>query len=649
MTDNPFGQLRRECLEILQESIARLYPGSDIEASVVIPPNPDLGELASSVPFELAKKLGKSPIEIAEEVVNEINESRKFFSVRSIEAAGNGYINFRVDLPKLAQDTIEAILALDEGYGQVKAEKPIRIMVEHTSVNPIHPIHIGQARNPIIGDSVARLLRIRGHQVSTHFYIDDMGRQTAILAYAYDKLDRPRVEDKADRFMGKIYSLAACILETQRLGKELTGLIGVAEEEAVEEKRRELEEWASIGKELAEKYPDLFSMLAVRMTMSGEDPEKAILGLIQRYEMDEVGSKNLLRNVCGLTIRGFMETLDRIGIRFDSWDWESEISWSGKVREVFEGLKSTTYVSQVGGVFEFDANQVAEDFQLRKNLAVRKENVIPPLTLARLDGTTLYTTRDMAYSLWKFERADKVVNVIGAEQSLAQLQLKLGLYALGYGEKAENITHLAYGLVELPGFKMSSRRGRYITLDQVIDEAIERAFKEVTSRSPDLPEDEKNRIAEIVGIGAIKYALIAVDPTKNVTFTWDKVLNFEMNSAPFVQYAYARTSSILNKFKGVISDTNYKVLNNPLEKSLILQLSLFPEVLSEASENLRPNMIAEYCNYLALRFNSFYASLPVIQADSSEVRDARISLVRAVRITIRNSLQILGIGVPERM
>ena len=650
MIENPFGQLRKECKEAIQSAINRLYPGSGVEASAAVPPIPEFGELASSTPFELAKKLGTSPVEIAKEIVEVIEEDR-FILLRSVEVAGNGYINFRANIPKLAQETVDATLALHEAYGQVRVKEPLKIIVEHTSVNPIHPIHIGQARNPIIGDSVARILRKRGHQVTTHFYIDDMGRQSAILAFAYDKLDRPRVEDKPDRFMGKIYSLATCIIEALRLGRELAALEKNGEVEEADKKRKELEEWADISRELSEKYPDLFKMLLERIMTSGEEPEKAVLDLIQRYENAESGSKALIRNVCSLTIKGFMETLSRIGICLDSWDWESDISWSGKVQEVLEGLRKTSYVSQIGGVFEFDANQVAEDFQLKEKLGMRRENTIPPLTLARTDGSTLYTTRDMAYSLWKFERADKIVNIIGVEQSLAQLQLKLGLYALGYGDKAENLIHLAYGLVELPGFKMSSRRGRYITLDQVIDESIERAFKEVTNRSPELPEEERRNIAEKVGIGAVKYSLIAVDASKNVTFTWDKVLNFEINSAPFIQYAYARASSILTKISGKknLGEVDYSVLEHPLEKALILQLSIFPEVFVEASESLRPNMIAEFANDLALKFNSFYASQPVIQAGLPEVRDARINLVRAVKITLQNTLQLLGIETPERM
>ena len=647
MIENPFGQFRDECEEALRNVINQLYQ-TDAEISLAKTPSPELGELASSFPFELSKKLGKDSIKIAEEIVSELGR-KAFVLIKSVEVAGKGYVNFRADLPKLARETLESIRALNESYGEIKTKNPLRVIVEHTSVNPIHPIHIGQARNPVIGDSVSRLLKKHGHMVSTHFYVDDMGRQTAVLAYGYDKLDRPEVTDKPDRLMGKIYSITSCLLETRKLAGELARSEKAGDEEASKKKRRELDEWTSVGKELSEKYPDLFNILCERIAPSDVDPEKEIALLIRGYESAEASNKTLMRGVCSLSIRGFMETLERIGIRFDSWDWESDVSWSGKVEKVLEGLKNSPYVTETGGVLEFDANKVAQDFDLRIAMGLRKEASIPPLTLARLDGTTLYTTRDIAYSLWKFERADRVINVIGAEQSLPQLQLKLGLRALGYVRESENLFHLSYGLVELPGFKMSSRRGRYVTLDQVVEESIRRALEEVTARSPNLEEEERRRIAEIVGVGAVKYALIEVDASKNVTFTWDRVLNFETNSAPFIQYAYARTHSIMAKFKGEKGPTDYEVISHPLEKALVLHLSMFPEVFMEAANNLKPNMIAEFANSLADKFNSYYSSVPVIQAESRNLRDARMELVSAVGTVLRNALLMLGIEAPERM
>jgi len=175
----------------------------------------------------------------------------------------------------------------------------------------------------------------------------------------------------------------------------------------------------------------------------------------------------------------------------------------------------------------------------------------------------------------KFKQAEKVINVIGMEQSLAQLQLKLAVYALGYPKQAENLVHFAYNLVTLPGYKMSSRRGHYITFDQVLDEAVQRAYEEVSKRSPLLSEEEKRNIANFVGLGAVRYALVDVDSGKPVMFTWERVLNFETNSAPYVQYTHARACSILRKAAREPENVSFELLTEKLERELILNLAGF--------------------------------------------------------------------------
>jgi arginyl-tRNA synthetase len=237
----------------------------------------------------------------------------------------------------------------------------------------------------------------------------------------------------------------------------------------------------------------------------------------------------------------------RVGVTYDSWDWESDFVWTPAVSEVMAKLQKTPFILNEKGVLQFDADKAANDLNLKGKLGLSTNNEVPPLTLVRGDGTTLYTTRDIAYTIWKFRHAEKVINIIGMEQSLAQLQLKLALYALGHGKDADNLVHFAYNLVTLPGYKMSSRRGHYITFDEVLDEAVHRAYEEVCKRSPMLSEEEKRNIANFVGLGAVRYALIDVDPGKPVVFTWERVLNFETNSAPYVQYTHARACSILRK------------------------------------------------------------------------------------------------------
>jgi arginyl-tRNA synthetase len=645
---NPFGEFRNECEALLKKALDSLFHKASIPKIVLeLPPSIEFGELASSLCFELAKQLGEKPRGLAERIANTIS-SMQFTMIKSVEAAGAGYINFHINYGKFADLVLESVRELDEEYGFVKIETPRKIIVEHTSVNPLHPIHIGQARNPVLGDAIARILRKRGHVISTHYYVDDVGRQTAIIAYGYQKLGKPRPKGKPDHFIGIIYTITSCLIEMERLKKEIENAENVSLNEEAEKLKRQLDDWLSIAVELKEKYPKLFNRLLDEVKRD-ENPEQTINELNRNYEKGEEKAKEIIREVAEQCLKGFRETLSRIGISFDSWDWESEFVWESHVKKTMEKLRETPYVFKCGNVLEFDAEKAAKDLNLKPALGLKEDYEIPSLTLVRADGTTLYTTRDIAYSIWKLDKAEKVINVIGMEQSLAQLQLKLALYALGYGKKAENLVHFAYNLVTLPSYKMTSRKGRYITFDQVLEEAVERAYKEVSTRSPHLSEEKKREIAEFVGTGAVKYALIEVDPSKPVIFTWERVLNFERNSAPYIQYTHARACSIIRKATSPPKKPEYKLLKQPIEHEIILMISRFPETFIDAAENLKPNLIAEYANLLADKFNTFYNALPVLKAQPPELSDARLALVDATRIVLRNALGLIGVKAPQKM
>jgi len=646
---NPFAEFRGGCETALKDALKRLHPKISIPSLLLeSPPSPEFGELSSSVCFELAKQTGKKPLEIAEQIVEGIDVSG-FPLIQSVKAAGEGYINFYVNFEEFSRLTVESVRALDAEYGYVKTDKSRKIIVEHTSVNPIHPIHIGQARNPMLGDALARILKVHGHTVFRHYYVDDVGRQSAVIAYGYEKLGRPKPNGKPDSFIGAIYAVTSCIMEIQRLKKE----VGKAKEllsinEEVSRLQRELDDWTSVAVDLNTRFPKIFARLLDEIGKD-EDPEFEVSDLIRGYEAGEEKAKRLIREVCQLCLQGFKETLGRAGITLDSWDWESDFIWNSDVTRVLDKLKKTSYVFYVGNILEFDAEKTAKDLNLKENLGLREDYELSSLTLVRADGTTLYTTRDIPYHLWKFQKVEKVINVIGMEQTLAQLQLKLALCALGHLDYAKNLVHFAYNLVSLPGYRMSGRRGRYITLDEVMDGAIKRAYEEVSKRSPHLSDKEKHGISKFVGIGAVKYALVEVDPTKPVVFTWDRVLDFEKNSAPYIQYSHARARSIMKKASREPENPDYSLLTDRLEHDITLTLARFPEVFVDAAENLRPHAIADYANALADKFNTFYTALPVIRAKPPELSDARLALVDATRIVLRNALNLLGIEAPERM
>jgi arginyl-tRNA synthetase len=437
-------------------------------------------------------------------------------------------------------------------------------------------------------------------------------------------------------------------VELNRLKRNVEQAKNISDIDELNRLSRELTEWVSIAGELQGKYPELFEDLLARIS-EDPNPEEEIGKLNLAYENGEEHAKQLVRRVSDLCLDGFRSTLSRIGVCYDSWDWESDFVWSGQVGEALRKLKQSPFVHGEGGVLEFDAEKVVNALSLKAKLGLREDYEVPKLTLVRADGTTLYTTRDVAYTLWKFGRAERVVNVIGMEQSLAQLQLKIAMYALGCGKQAENLVHFAYNLVTLPGYKMSSRRGRYITLDEVLDEAEERAFEEVSKRSPSLSDAEKRKIATFVGLGAVRYALVDVDASKPVVFTWDRVLNFETNSAPYVQYTHARACSILRKAGESSAKPDFELLKEKLEHELVLDLASFPDVFIDAAEYLKPNMIADYTNALADKFNTFYGALPVIKAEPKELSAARLELTKAVRTVLNNALTLIGVVAPEKM
>jgi len=645
---SPFAEFRESCHTALKNTLKRLFPKIPFSIILESPPSPEFGELSSSICFELAKQTGKKPITVAKQVAKTVDLS-PFPLVQAVKAGGDGYINFYVKLDELSRLTIESVRTLDADYGLAKAEKPTRIIVEHTSANPIRPINVGTARNSVLGDCIARLLKARGHTVFRHYYVDDVGRQAAIIAYGYQQLGKPKPEGKPDHFFGKIYAITSCILEVQRLKKEIERK---KEQTTTDEERfklqRELDDWTSIAVDLEAVHPQLFSQLLDKISQD-ENSEAKVAELNRGYEIGQREAKQLIREVSELCLTGFENTLSRVGIFYDSWDWESNFVWNSDVKKVIDQLEKTPYVFRAGQVLEFNAEKVAQDLDLKKTFGLREDYEIPSLTLVRADGTTLYTTRDVPYNLWKFKKAERLINVVGMEQKLSQLQLKLALCALGHTDKAKNLTHFAYNLISLLGYKMSGRRGRYITLDETIEEAVKRAYEEVSKRSPSLTEEEKEKISNRVGIGALKYALIEVDPTKPLVFTWDRVLDFEKNSAPYIQYSHARAGSILRKADRKPEKPDYSLLAQPIERDLVLLLSRFPEVFIDSADNLRPNEIAEFANALADKFNTFYNALPVIKAKPQELSDARLALVDAAKIVLKNSLSLLGIEAPERM
>ncbi|HEX4919700.1 MAG TPA: arginine--tRNA ligase, partial [Candidatus Bathyarchaeia archaeon] len=353
--------------------------------------------------------------------------------------------------------------------------------------------------------------------------------------------------------------------------------------------------------------------------------------------------------VSQMVLAGFEETLRRARIHFDQWDWESEMLWSGRVSELLDRLKETGYAQIKSRAWVLDVGKAVNDYALREKLGLSASFDVSSLTLTRSDGTSLYPTRDVAYTMFKFEWAERVINVIGVEQSLAQLQVKVAVWLLKHRKEALNLLHFPIGLLVLEGQRMSARRGRYVTFDQLLGEALLRAREEVDKRSPDLPEEVRKRVAERISVSAVRYAMLSVESVKSTNFVWDRALNFEANSAPFINYAYTRGLGILKKVGKIDQPKSFDKLTEPGEQNLIMSLAKFPETLARSADELNPTMLCLYANELAQRFHEFYEKSDISHVSDTELKRQRAALATAAGTVIQTVTGLLGLVLAERM
>jgi arginyl-tRNA synthetase len=645
---NILQQFRDECLNVLTDSLEKSYPEWVTKIPrLTVPPSLEFGELTSSVGHEIARQTRAQPQQVAQTIAAAI-PLRKGSLLASVESVA-GYVNFKMDYKIAAPQILASALREGGSFGIEKSEHPLRITVEHTSANPSGPLTMGHARNAILGDVLARLLNSRGHSVKRRFYIDDMGRQVSILAYGYRILKEPEPQGKVDHWFGRLYACTNCAVQVEATKAKLKEIgDGEGSDEKRAELQRTLDEWVGIAAELETTDGELLEKV-VDAVHSDPDPEKAIQDIGRRYEQNEKETVALVRKVSELCLRGIRATLAEMNIAFDAWDWEGELLWNGLVEKTLARLAKLPFAVKEGASIALDANAILDAYSLRAEFGLSDNYEVPPVTLARSDGTTLYPTRDIAYSMAKFTDADRVINVIASEQTLPQLQIRLALYALGEQKAALNQVHYAYGLVELPGgIKTSKRRAHYVALDDVIQQAKFRVEQTMAQRKEELGEDESNRTIQNIALGAIRFAMLTVNSMKNMTFTWDRVLSLDRNSAPFVNYAYTRAGSILRKVGEFPQNADCSLLTHPLERLLIFKIGQMADVFCEAADQLKPEELSAYVNSMAEKFHEYYEKVDVIHADT-DVKNARAWLVRAVQVVLRNSMELLGINVSERM
>lgn len=541
--------------------------------------------------FTMSKAMRKAPQAIADELAAAIQPSGLISAVSST----NGYLNFNIDPIAMVGGVLGEIVERGSDFGTMPATG-VRVNVEHTSTNPTGPIHVGRARNPIIGDTLARCLKKCGHEVTTEYYVNDVGKQVVVLTWGVNNVSDEDAE--AER-------------------EEHARTIGQNEKERDKTDHRLVANYRVANKRLE----------------TDEAVRNEISDMLRGFEAGDKEVIDTVRHTAEIMLSGLRETLGNINVTLDRYTWESGYIADGSAKDVVERLKASDYAGETeDGAWFVDL----------KDFGIQGKNT--KFTFTRKDGTTLYTTRDLAYHLDKFTRADRVIDVLGEDQKLGSKQLCSALEILGNENMPEP---LFYAFVSLPEGKMSTRKGVVVYLDDLIDEAVARAYEEIKSRRNDMSEDRMREISRIVGVGAVRYNIVRVQPEKQFVFKWEEALNFDGNSGPYLQYVHARACSMLRKAGEFTHDVDPAKLTDPMELRLVKVLSRYEEVLRAAGNGKRVHMLPAYGHELAVAFNQFYAAVSVLDAGAK--RDARLTLVECTKTVLADVLDCLGMGAPEEM
>ena len=550
------------------------------------------------VVFPLLKASRKSPeataTELGEKIAATTPEIKSFNVIK-------GFLNLAIDASFWAARFAEIVAA--EDYGMAPASGRT-IMIEYSSPNTNKPLHLGHIRNNLLGYSVATILKANGHNVIKVNLVNDRGIHIckSMLAWQlYGGGETPASSGmKGDHLVGKYY-----VEFDKHYKAEVKELVagGMSEDEA------------------KKKAPVMLAAQEMLRKWEAKDPEV--------YALWETMN--------GWVYEGFDVTYKAMGVDFDKVYYESQTYLLGKSL-VEDGLKK-------GVFFRKEDNSVWIDLEA---------DGLDQKLLLRGDGTSVYMTQDLGTALSRFEenKLDDMIYVVGNEQNYHFQVLKLVLKKLGY-EWSDNIFHLSYGMVELPEGKMKSREGTVVDADDLIADMIgtAREMSDELGKLDGASEEEACAISEMVGLGALKYFILKVDPKKTMLFDPRESIDFNGNTGPFIQYTHARIRSILRKAEeaGISTEGYTEAALLPAEVELIKALSEYPAVVRTAGEQFAPSVIAAYAYDLAKQFNGYYHDHSILKEECSVTRDLRLRLASEVARVIRSAMSLLGISVPERM
>jgi len=643
---NPYRMLKRSVSNEISKALSGVCADSELlnrlEDMIEEPPKREFGDLSIHL-AKLSKLCGTS----LDDLVNLLTSSlEKLDLVEKVVVVG-GYLNIFVDYAVFSAQVLTTITSYGDKYGVVDGHVRKRVVVEYVSANPVHPLHLGSGRNAVLGDFLYRLNKFVGNEVQRRYYVNDVGLQAAFLAYGYSKLGFPEIPPgmKPDHYLGLIYAATTTIIDILKLRKSLKEAEAAGDFSRANELRGEIDSLMGDLAKLAEVIPNEVNALSEKIA-GEEDPELEVLRILRGYERGEP-EYLFVRKVCSKVIEGIRETLEKMNVGIDVWDWESDLVWEGRVSEILEKASSSGYFRLHKGAPALFFDELLST-ELRRRLRIPEALEVPPLILKRSDGTTLYTTRDIAYTLKKFEEfsADEVINVIAIEQTLSQAQLRLALYVLGYEKEAENLIHYSYEMVNLPGASMSGRRGRYVTVDELLERLSEMVKNLMRERGSEVSDEQALKIAR----SAIKYMILSVSPSKTLTIDLRKILDLKQNSGPYIQYTYVRARSVLEKAEShQLNAIDYGKAGKEPVRTLILELSKFPEVVSEVAVSKQPEDLIAYANNLATIFNKFYETEPILREPDEGFRALKIAVTHGVSVVLRNFMEICGMDVLERI
>lgn len=599
----------------------------------VEPAKPGFGDVSSNVSFLLAKHLKKNPKEIADILSEKYRQSTSTL-VSKVESHPSGYLNFFANWEKLNQ-LILSESNLDE-FGSVDLGKSSTIVVEHTSVNPNKALHIGHIRNIVLGDIIARILKKSNYKVNILNYVDDSGLQVADIIVGFRHFgfsQQPPQGKKFDHYCGD-----------------------------------------DVYVKTTEKYKNDPSLEEIRKNILKELED----GNSETAQFADKITRRVLENQ--------LETCWNLGVYYDCLNFESQIIRSGLWGKIFEKLKEMSLIE-----FENEGKNTG-------CWVIRGENAEEDKIIVRSNGTATYIAKDIPYAAWKLGLLEdpfnyqkykkiqpdnhilwqttlvdsseskqnftgkKVITVIDSRQ--ARLQKIITTLMSKFKSTEDAYVHLGYESVTLSAdtaqtlglntdgkqAQMSGRKGLYVNADSVYDLLKNKIIEETTKRHPEMTDYEIKKIAHHVSVGTLRYEMIKQDLDKIITFDLTKSLSLEGDTAPYIQYSYARASRIIEKSTRIPSiDVDFSLLNDLSELELVKTIGLFDIHVMDAAKNLSPKVIARYCHDLAVAFNSFYEHVKVLDLGDEKLENSRLCLVNSFKLTLEKALELLGIVAPDKM